>query len=48
MVLLLEATGTSMAVSAYIIGLAVVALVSIKILAARAAARTAEEAVAQE
>ncbi|ATW47744.1 MFS transporter [Streptomyces xantholiticus] len=37
MVLLLEATGTSMAVSAYIIGLAVIALVSIKILATRAA-----------
>ncbi|AVH59612.1 MULTISPECIES: MFS transporter [Streptomyces] len=36
MVLLLEATGTSMAVSAYIIGLAVIALVSIKILADRA------------
>ncbi|MFF7205021.1 MULTISPECIES: MFS transporter [unclassified Streptomyces] len=39
MVLLLEATGTSMAVSAYIIGLAVIALVSIRILASRAAAR---------
>ncbi|CQR64869.1 MFS transporter [Streptomyces leeuwenhoekii] len=39
MVLLLEATGTSMAVSAYIIVLAVVALVSIKILAGRARAR---------
>ncbi|WP_369245469.1 MFS transporter [Streptomyces sp. R41] len=37
MVLLLEATGTSMAVSAYIIGLAVIALVSIRILAGRAA-----------
>ncbi|GGW35562.1 MFS transporter [Streptomyces xantholiticus] len=37
MVLLLEATGTSMAVSAYIIGLAVIALVSIRILATRAA-----------
>ncbi|MFF4348230.1 MFS transporter [Streptomyces sp. NPDC001530] len=37
MVLLLEATGTSMAVSAYIIGLAVIALVSIRILANRAA-----------
>ncbi|MEU0371007.1 MFS transporter [Streptomyces sp. NPDC006283] len=37
MVLLLEATGTSMAVSAYIIGLAVIALISIKILASRAA-----------
>jgi MFS family permease len=39
MVLLLEATGTSMAVSAYIIGLAVIALVSIRILAARARTR---------
>ncbi|MFF5252172.1 MFS transporter [Streptomyces leeuwenhoekii] len=39
MVLLLEATGTSMAVSAYIIVLAVIALVSIKILAGRARAR---------
>lgn len=48
MVLLLEATGTSMAVSAYIIGLAVVALISIKILATRAAARTAGGAAAQE
>ncbi|MFF3327131.1 MFS transporter [Streptomyces sp. NPDC002889] len=38
MVLLLEVTGTSMAVSAYIIGLAVIALISIKILASRAAA----------
>jgi MFS family permease len=37
MVLLLEATGTSMAVSGYIIGLAVIALISIKILASRAA-----------
>ncbi|MFF8846171.1 MFS transporter [Streptomyces sp. NPDC015127] len=37
MVLLLEATGTSMAVSAYIIGLAVIALISIRILASRAA-----------
>lgn len=36
MVLLLEATGTSMAVSAYIIGLAVIALISIKVLAKRA------------
>ncbi|GAA3830226.1 MFS transporter [Streptomyces phyllanthi] len=35
MVLLLEATGTSMAVSAYIIGLAAIALVSIKVLAGR-------------
>lgn len=39
MVLLLEATGTSMSVAGYIILLAVVALVSIKILAGRAAAR---------
>jgi MFS family permease len=39
MVLLLEATGTSMAVSAYIIGLSVVALVSIRILAGRAGSR---------
>ncbi|MFI6105561.1 MFS transporter [Streptomyces sp. NPDC051310] len=39
MVLLLEATGTSMAVSAYIIVLAAVALVSIRILASRAASR---------
>lgn len=39
MVLLLEATGTSMAVSAYIIGLSVIALVSIKILAGRASSR---------
>ncbi|AJP01297.1 MFS transporter [Streptomyces cyaneogriseus subsp. noncyanogenus] len=39
MVLLLEATGTSMAVSGYIIALAVIALVSIKILAGRARAR---------
>ncbi|ORT60066.1 MFS transporter [Streptomyces sp. CB03238] len=37
MVLLLEATGTSMAVSGYIMGLAVIALISIKILASRAA-----------
>ncbi|OAH15727.1 MFS transporter [Streptomyces jeddahensis] len=36
MVLLLEATGTSMAVSAYIVGLALIALVSIKVLATRA------------
>ncbi|WP_330456895.1 MHS family MFS transporter [Streptomyces sp. NBC_00820] len=36
MVLLLESTGTSMAVSGYIAGLAVIALVSIKILADRA------------
>lgn len=39
MVLLLEATGTSMAVAAYIIGLAVIALVSIKVLAGRASSR---------
>ncbi|NBE55632.1 MFS transporter [Streptomyces boluensis] len=39
MVLLLEATGTSMSVSAYIILLAVIALISIKILAGRAAKR---------
>ncbi|MFC7306890.1 MFS transporter [Streptomyces monticola] len=39
MVLLLEATGTSMSVAAYIILLAVVALISIKILAGRAKAR---------
>ncbi|MFJ4471447.1 MFS transporter [Streptomyces sp. NPDC089424] len=39
MVLLLEATGTSMAVSAYIIGLAVIALLSIKVLADRARSR---------
>ncbi|MFF4506042.1 MFS transporter [Streptomyces sp. NPDC001401] len=35
MVLLLEATGTSMAVSAYIIALSVIALLSIKVLAGR-------------
>ncbi|MFF3690861.1 MFS transporter [Streptomyces sp. NPDC002187] len=39
MVLLLEATGTSMSVAGYIIGLAVIALISIKVLATRAAAR---------
>ncbi|MGW0187055.1 MFS transporter [Streptomyces sp. NPDC003362] len=39
MVLLLEATGTSMAVSAYVIGLSVIALVSIKVLADRARSR---------
>ncbi|MFE1953243.1 MULTISPECIES: MFS transporter [Streptomyces] len=39
MVLLLEASGTSLAVSAYIIGLAVIALASIKVLAGRAADR---------
>ncbi|MEC3976116.1 MFS transporter [Amycolatopsis sp. H20-H5] len=38
MVLLLEATGTSMSVSAYIIGLAVIALASIAVLAKRARA----------
>jgi MFS family permease len=42
MVLLLEATGTSMAVSAYIIGLAVIALVSIRILSSRAAKAPAD------
>jgi len=36
MVLLLEATGTSMAVSGYLIALSVVALISIKVLAGRA------------
>ncbi|MFI6878080.1 MFS transporter [Streptomyces sp. NPDC050400] len=40
MVLLLEASGTSMAVSAYIIGLAVIALASIKVLAGRAGSRS--------
>ncbi|MFE6943726.1 MFS transporter [Streptomyces chartreusis] len=39
MVLLLEATGTSMSVSAYIIGLAVIALLSIKVLADKARSR---------
>ncbi|MET8978727.1 MFS transporter [Streptomyces sp. NPDC004539] len=39
MVLLLETTGTSMAVSAYIIGLSVIALLSIKVLADRARSR---------
>ncbi|MEV2217509.1 MFS transporter [Streptomyces sp. NPDC050997] len=39
MVLLLESTGTSMAVSGYIIGLAVIALLSIKVLAGRARSR---------
>jgi MFS family permease len=39
MVLLLEATGTSMAVSAYIVALSAVALVSIKVLAGRARSR---------
>ncbi|MFF7609526.1 MFS transporter [Streptomyces parvulus] len=39
MVLLLEATGTSMAVSGYIVALSVIALVSIKVLAGRARSR---------
>ncbi|MFE9021541.1 MFS transporter [Streptomyces sp. NPDC007808] len=39
MVLLLEATGTSMAVSGYIIGLSVIALLSIKVLADRSRSR---------
>ena len=39
MVLLLEATGTSMAVSGYIIALAVIALLSIKVLAGRVRSR---------
>ncbi|MEU1516537.1 MFS transporter [Streptomyces sp. NPDC005811] len=39
MVLLLEATGTSLAVSAYIVALAVLALISIKVLAGRARSR---------
>ncbi|MGW6737323.1 MFS transporter [Streptomyces sp. NPDC055013] len=39
MVLLLETTGTSMAVSGYIIGLSVIALLSIKVLADRARSR---------
>jgi hypothetical protein len=39
MVLLLETTGTSMSVAAYIIGLAVIALGSIKVLADRARSR---------
>ncbi|MFE0810067.1 MFS transporter [Streptomyces sp. NPDC058794] len=39
MVLLLEATGTSMAVSGYIVALSVIALVSIKVLADRARSR---------
>ncbi|MEU9113972.1 MFS transporter [Streptomyces sp. NPDC048483] len=41
MVLLLEASGTSMSVSAYIMVLAVIALASIRLLARRAAGRTA-------
>ncbi|MFJ3335929.1 MFS transporter [Streptomyces sp. NPDC086766] len=40
MVLLLEATGTSMAVSGYIVALAVIALVCIKVLASRARTRS--------
>ncbi|MBA2950009.1 MFS transporter [Streptomyces himalayensis] len=43
MVLLLEATGTSMAVSAYIIGLSVIALASIKVLATRASSSSGSE-----
>ncbi|MEU3839967.1 MFS transporter [Streptomyces sp. NPDC028635] len=39
MVLLLEATGTSMSVAGYIIGLSVIALLSIKVLASRARSR---------
>ncbi|WP_460063916.1 MFS transporter [Streptomyces sp. YKOK-I1] len=39
MVLLLEATGTSLAVSAYLVALAVLALISIKVLAGRARSR---------
>ncbi|MEV6084351.1 MFS transporter [Streptomyces parvulus] len=39
MVLLLEATGTSLAVSGYIVALSVIALVSIKVLAGRARSR---------
>jgi hypothetical protein len=42
MVLLLEATGTSMAVSGYIIALSVIALISIKVLADRARAAEPE------
>ncbi|WP_175409461.1 MFS transporter, partial [Streptomyces sp. TRM64462] len=48
MVLLLEATGTSMSVAAYIIGLAVIALISIKILSSRAARAAKEAREAQE
>ncbi|GAA4329137.1 MFS transporter [Streptomyces venetus] len=44
MVLLLEATGTSMAVSGYIIALSVIALASIKVLASRANAAESEAA----
>ncbi|MDG9713708.1 MFS transporter [Streptomyces sp. DH10] len=44
MVLLLEATGTSMAVSGYIIALSVIALASIKVLASRARAAEPEAA----
>jgi hypothetical protein len=39
MVLLLEASGTSMSVAGYIIGLSVIALLSIKVLASRARSR---------
>lgn len=48
MVLLLEATGTSMAVSAYLIGLSLIALVSIKVLANRAISHEAEQVGRQE
>ncbi|WP_149180591.1 MFS transporter [Streptomyces sp. TRM49041] len=48
MVLLLEATGTSMSVSGYIIGLAVIALISIKILSSRAAGAAKEAREGQE
>ncbi|MCP3822579.1 MHS family MFS transporter [Streptomyces sp. A3M-1-3] len=48
MVLLLEATGTSMAVSGYIIGLAVIALISIRILSRRAGAGRQANAAPQE
>ncbi|MEU3451389.1 MFS transporter [Streptomyces thermolilacinus] len=44
MVLLLEATGTSMSVAAYIMALAVLALVSIGVLARRAAASSGSDA----
>ncbi|MFD5079266.1 MFS transporter [Streptomyces sp. NPDC058371] len=44
MVLLLEATGTSLAVSAYVIGLALISLVSIKVLAGRARSHDGPEA----
>ncbi|WP_328772720.1 MFS transporter [Streptomyces sp. NBC_00286] len=48
MVLLLEATDTSMSVSAYIIGLAVIALVSIKVLADRARSAAASDSAGSE